>query len=266
MMALDVFRRGILPIFSKELKKSPVTTLEEALSKVLKKERDLQVDGAPVEEEKPVKTDIDKRTEKMERMRLRLIQAESVARKTNGCYECFEAGHSASDCPNKLSLKSSGTKKFFSKKLKTAQLRWLEAEETVDVEVDEEEYFSYMDLLDDRRVEGLRVVEKRAMEKDEDEKEPEAKRYKIRIPKSVYEKKKVMDEQKSQASGGWKPKPFEGPLTYNVEQKLALMSSGMTMAQAIESFLHGLMVEGSNDIVYSKSVMQFLHPSNLSSL
>ena len=230
MLVLDVFRRGLLPIFSKELKKSPVTTLEEALSKVSKKERDL-----PMEEEKPVKTDVDKLTEKMERMRLRLVQAESVARKTNGCFECFETGHSAQDCPNKSSLKSSGKKKFDSKKTENGQLRWMNAEETIDLEVDEDEYFGYMDLLDDRRVEELRSVETRPLERgEEDEKEPESKRYKIRIPRSVYERKKAMDEQKSQASGGWKSRSFEGPRTYNVEQKLALMSSGMTMAQAID--------------------------------
>ena len=117
-VVLVVFKKGLLPSYQMELEKSEYKTLDGALSIVTKKERMTKIERKAIIEEKSVtKDDVDKLADKLDKMKLRLMHAEAVAKKNNACYNCFEPGHTSSECPSRTGRRTA--KKFEKEKEKT---------------------------------------------------------------------------------------------------------------------------------------------------
>ena len=228
-LVLSVFKKGLQQTYQVELEKSECKTLEEALSIATKKEKNSKIEKKVISEEK----DVVKLFEEMQKMKLRLMNAEAVAKKNNSCYSCFEPGHASKDCPLRV---GEGAKKLDKDK---GDLRFMDIEtdddndddycdDFIDIEIDEEELLDYVGFDGSGEIRVLTA--KRTLDESDEKSEPESKKLKLRIPTEVFKKKQALDAEKKSRNydGGFAPR------TYNLHQKIATMSSGMTLLQAIE--------------------------------
>ena len=233
-VVLVVFKKGLLPSYQKELEKSEYKTLDEALSIVTKKERMTKIERKAIIEEKSVaKDDVDKLADKLDKMKLRLMHAEAVAKKNNACYKCFEPGHTSSECPSRTGRRT--IKKFEKEKQKSnGELRRMDADtgnfkadqKFIELEIDQEELMSYVEFDEGGEIRIL--GDKRSIE--DEESGPEPKKLKLRIPTEIFKKKQELDAERK----NWNKGEGFAPRTFNLQQKISTMSSGMTLAQAIE--------------------------------
>jgi len=200
-VVLGVYKKGLHSNYRLELEMIECKTLAEAIEVVAKKEKFKRLEKkAQMEERSGPKDYIEKLTDKMEKMRLRLMNAETAARKSNACFLCFEVGHAAHDCPNRAGRKNS--KKNDEKT--NGELRRVDAtttcqekklKEFIELEVDCDELNDYLDVDKD---EEIRVVEKRPYQEDNEESGSEAKKLKLRIPTDLIKKKQAMDEARKE--------------------------------------------------------------------